>query len=168
MKQLQEWWLVGALRLAACREAGWTLLARTGMGLSLVLALAAGCQDATGPRTGSIRLSLTTSGLDVDPDGYVVSVDDRLTATVGANGAITIPDIHGGTHVLRLGGVASNCSVDEGAERKLTVTAGQELSATFAVSCTGAGGIAVSIAWTGFDIDAEDYLVSVDAGSARP
>src|SRR5690348_5793302 len=146
-KQLQEWWLAGALMLAA---------------------LAAGCQDATGPRTGSIRLSLTTSGLDVDPDGYSVSVDDRLNATVRANGAITIPDIRGGTHVVRLGGVAANCSVDDAAERTLTVTAGQEVSAAFAVSCTGAGGIAVSIAWTGVDIDAEEYLVSVDDGTARP
>jgi hypothetical protein len=59
----------------------------------LLLAVSTGCTDArdvTEPSTGTIRVSLTTSGVDVDPlggIGYRVSVDRRVWQARGVDGA---------------------------------------------------------------------------------
>ena len=56
-------------------------LVRAGTIVPLVLAFVAGCDDAAGPGTGAapgtgaISVSVTTTGVDLDLDGYTVSVD---------------------------------------------------------------------------------------------
>ena len=143
-------------------------LAIAGPMVCLGLVLAPGCTEATAPRSGALRVSLTTTGAEPDPDGYSVIVDGATTLAVGANGSITLTDIAPGTHTVRLEGLAANCSVSGGADRELIVVAGREVTAAFAVSCAPAASVVVSIATTGADIDVAGYVVLFDSDTGRP
>lgn len=113
--------------------------------LALTLALAAGCSDSTSPtgtRTGapgrgSFQVSLTTSGVDLDPDGFVVVVDSSTTGSfVGVNETISVTGVAPGTHMVRLEGVAANC-VPRGGVAQVSVGLGEggSPSVAFTVSC---------------------------------
>ena len=144
-------------------------LVRAGKMLSLVLALSAGCTDATGPSTGTIRVSLTTTGADIDPDGYRVSMDGGPALDVAPNGAITIRAVEPGSHAVRLEGLAANCSVQGGEGRTVMVAAGGEVTASFTVSCVAlAGVIVVTTQTTGADPDPDGYTVTIDVGPTWP
>ena len=77
----------------------------------LALAAAAGCKDAAGPTTGAARVTVTTAGLDLDADGYMVTVDGEPWHAVGRADAVTIPELATGGHTVGLSGVAENCTV---------------------------------------------------------
>jgi WD40 repeat protein len=137
--------------------------------LSLVLALFAGCNDATGPSSGALRVSLTTTGADLDPDGYRVSMDGGPTRDVALNGSLTIPTLPPGTHRVRLEGLAPNCAADQGTEQTVIVVAGRQVTASFTVSCVAlAGAIVVTTQTTGTDPDPDGYGVSIDVGPVQP
>jgi WD40 repeat protein len=144
-------------------------LVRASKMLSLALALSAGCEDATGPSTGTVRVSLTTTGADIDPDGYGVSVGGGPTRDVAPNGSVTFPTVQPGSHTVRLEGLAANCSADQGNERTVTVVAGQQVTATFTASCVAlTGAIVVTTQTTGADPDPDGYTVSIDVGPGQP
>ena len=56
------------------------------------VAFAVGCA-AVGGGSGWIRISTTTTGVDLDPDGYRVSVDGEGAAEVGVNAAVVVPGL---------------------------------------------------------------------------
>jgi hypothetical protein len=103
--------------------------------LALTLALASGCSDATGPKAGSIRVSLATTGADLDADGYALVVDRGRARSIGVNETITIPDVAPGTRTVRLQGIAMNCWDAHGSERSVLVESGRQSVTEFAVSC---------------------------------
>ena len=118
------------------------------LGLASVLAL--GCGDSTGPAaptTGAIAISVSTAStsIDVDPDGYTLSIDGRPGQAVGVNATLTIGALPVGSHLLRLDGLAPNCSVRGPNPLSVDVIADNPVSvASFSVSCsakdgTGAG-----------------------------
>src|SRR5206468_4543991 len=122
----------------------------------LVLALSAGCKDATGPSTGTLRVSLTTTGADIDPDGYRVSVDGGPPRDVTPNGSFTISTVEPGSHTVRLEELAANCSVQSGDGRTVIVVAGRETTVSFTVSCVAlSGAIVVTTQTIGTDLDAD-------------
>ncbi len=58
---------------------------------ALALAAAAcGSDGSSGPSTGSIAVTTTTGGSDLDPDGYGVAVDGGTAQAMGINDALTI------------------------------------------------------------------------------
>ena len=72
---------------------------------------------------GLIEVTIATSGVDPDPNGYTLATGNlQLQAPV--NGTATFLSVPPGTHVLQLAGVASNCSPSSGSQRTVTVTAG--------------------------------------------
>ena len=73
----------------------------------------AGCRDSgpTGPSTGWIWIATTTTGGNLDPDGYAVTVDRGTAQAIADNATLTISQISAGNHQLTLTGVASNCAV---------------------------------------------------------
>lgn len=117
------------------------------LGLAAILTL--GCGDATGPlappTTGAIEVTVLTesASVDVDPDGYTLSVDSGSSQAVGVNATVTIGALSTGTHLLRLDGLAANCSVSGANPRSVDVTADKRASpVSFSVSClttTGKG-----------------------------
>ena len=119
--------------------------------------------------TGAIRVSVATSGEPTDPDGYVVTLDGGDPGLpVGTNGSVSFPGIPAGSHTVALTGVASNCSVDGGPSRELTVTAGSTSDVSLVVTCAQpVGSIQVTTSSTGSSLDADGYTVSVDGGSPQ-
>jgi hypothetical protein len=121
-------------------------LAAALLGLTAILTL--GCGDSTAPgaqKTGAIEIlvSTTSTSDDVDPDGYMLGIDGQPGQAVGVSAMVTIGSLLQGTHLLRLDGVASNCSVRGPNPLSIYVMAGKAASpASFSVSCgaKGSGG----------------------------
>ena len=90
---------------------------RAGLALILaaaVLVLAAACGDIiiSISSDGQIQVTVSTTGADVDSDGFSVSVDGGTTAVRGAGRArVTLTGARPGSHSVRLTGLAENCLV---------------------------------------------------------
>ena len=106
----------------------------------LILAVT-GCGDddddgPTGPSTGSIEVSVTSTGEPADPTGYTVAVDGGSGQSIPAGGTITISDVSAGPHTITLGDVAENCSPAAGTNpQTVTVDAGETTEVAFDVTC---------------------------------
>jgi TolB protein len=74
--------------------------------------LACGGDDSTGPGdAGRLRIIVTTEGSPLDPDGYLMMVDDLPPAVVGIADTVIL-DVGSGSHSLFLTGIAANCWPD--------------------------------------------------------
>src|SRR6266513_875205 len=104
-------------------------------GDTVPVAFAVGC-TATGGRSGTIRISTTTTGVELDPDGYRVSVDGGAGAVVGVNDALVVPGLNSGSHTVTLRGTACNCAVSSPKPRSVVVVNGATADVVFAISCT--------------------------------
>lgn len=95
---------------------------------------------------GVVRITIATSGEDLDPNGYTVATTGGSQAPAPANGVVMLQPIVAGTHVIALSGVVSNCTAASGSERTVTVTAGgatrDTVDTRFDVSCVRAQKIA--------------------------
>src|SRR5205085_12128033 len=66
------------------------------------------------PTTGSLTVTTSTSGSDLDPDGYTVTVEGAGSQPIPTNSGgsgVTFSGLAAGSHSVALSGVASNCSV---------------------------------------------------------
>ena len=125
-----------------------------------------GCTASPAP--GDLTVSTTTTGSDLDPDGYTVTVDGGQSKAIGTNGSVTFGGIPAGDHRVALSGVAGNCSVSGDNPRAVTVPAGGTASTTFSVSCGGAtGDLAVTTSTTGSNLDPDGYTVTVDGNQSQ-
>jgi len=88
------------------------------------------------PTTGAIEVVTVTTGADIDPDGYTVTVDGVDGPTIGANSSVTLPNLTAGTYSVGLDGLALNCQTTNN-PRNVNVVAGQTASAQFDVTCVG-------------------------------
>src|SRR6185437_4496213 len=86
------------------------------------------------PTTGRVTVTATTTGSDLDPDGYRVSVDGGGTQSISDNGSVTFNNLAAGSHTVAMTGLASNCSAPS-TSQSVTVEAGGSTSASFAVTC---------------------------------
>ena len=131
----------------------------------LVLAmLSVACDDSTGPRTGGIGVSVWTVGdtIDRDHDGYAVSVDGGPPQAVSVNASLTIADISPGNHLVRLDGLAANCSVSGPNPRAAEVVVANLVVVSFSVSCiANTGSMHVSTTTSGPEMDPDGYFVTV-------
>ncbi len=125
------------------------------------LLLVAACDETNAPTVGTVRVSVTTTGGDVDLDGYSVMVDGASPQTVPVNETVVISSVPSGAHAVALSDVAANCTVAGQNPRPVTVTGGETVEVGFVVSCV-ATGVQVTTATTGVDIDADGYAVSLD------
>ena len=130
----------------------------------LVLAmLSLGCDDSTGPLTGAIGITVSTEGetIDRDPNGYILSIDGAQAQAVDVNAALSIANLPAGTHLVRLDGLAPNCSISGTNPRSVEVVA-NFIAVSFSVSCiANTGSIHVSTATSGPDPDPDGYFVTV-------
>jgi hypothetical protein len=92
------------------------------------------------PACQGIRVTTTTTGLSLDPDGYTVFLDGGFASTIGVNGILDLSSATPGNHTVLLQGLAANCSIINGpAGRSVTVVAGQAVSVDYQVDCMGTG-----------------------------
>jgi len=126
------------------------------------------CAPSAPPSTGDLTVTTSTTGSNVDPDGYTVTLDGSTSRATGTNGSVTFTGLSAGNHTVALSGVAGNCSVSDGTSRTVNVPAGGTGSTSFAVSCaatTTTGNLTVSNSTTGSNLDPDGYTVTV-SGSA--
>jgi hypothetical protein len=108
---------------------------------ALVILGATGCASAARqPRPGSGRLTVgvTASGASASALSLRIVVESTdIDGTVKADaGVFTSDEVPFGTHLVRLSGVPSTCRVDDGAERKITISEQRRFAVLrFTVSC---------------------------------
>ncbi|HET7295530.1 MAG TPA: hypothetical protein VFI66_00215, partial [Gemmatimonadales bacterium] len=126
---------------------------------------------ATGPQTGDLTVTTGTSGSNVDPDGYSVTVDAAQSRAIAANGSVTFSGLPAGNHSVVLSGVAGNCTVSGGTSRTASVPAGGTVTVGYSVTCAATppptGDLTVTSSTSGSNLDPDGYTVSVDGGQGR-
>src|SRR2546421_3287933 len=85
--------------------------------------------------TGSLTVATNTTGSNLDPDGYTVTVDGNQKA-IGINASVTLSGLAAGNHTVQLNGVAQNCTVSGSNPRTVSTTGGSTTTSTFSVSCS--------------------------------
>src|SRR3989442_956010 len=128
----------------------------------VALLLAAGCRDQ-GPSTGNVRVTVTTTGGDLDLDGYALTVDAAGQQSIAVTATVLLPDLPTGPHDVEVTGVAANCTVGGPNPRSIIVRGGQTIEVSFPVAC-GPTGVQVTTPTTGVEIDPDGYTVAVDVG----
>jgi len=144
--------------------------------LCATLGLATACTDPQSPRPqadllptgGVLTVAVTTSGSDIDPDGYTVWVDNSQSQAVAANGLVAFTGLAEGAHEVSVLGVAANCIVQVNNPRAVTVTAGVAGATQVDVGCASKGSLFVATNTTGVDLDADGYTVTVDGAVSQP
>jgi hypothetical protein len=132
--------------------------------------LVGGCGDNdTGVQVPELEVTTSTSGTDLDPDGYSVSIDGDPGRAIGITDTLDISDLTEGDHQVSLGGVVENCTVQGDNPRTVHIVSGSTTQAEFLVVCGPPGGaVTVTTATTGDQPDPDGYGVSVDDGAAVP
>jgi len=98
------------------------------------LAFSASCTPL-GSGNGTLTVMTGTTGSNLDPDGYTVTVDGTVSQPIATmNGSATF-SVPAGANPVALSGVASNCAVSGANAGTVAVTAGGTGTATFAVTC---------------------------------
>ena len=119
------------------------------------------------PTSGSLELTIQETGPRPDADGYDVSI--TLATQVGpvvrtlplGGGSLLFSDLPLGTHVLRIAGLAPQCSVTGNHPRAFTIEAGATAHVALGVFCPGPGTILVSTVTSGRDVPMAGYEVSI-------
>ena len=145
----------------------------------LVLLLAIGpalttCDDSVsvppepGPPETGVRLTTRTTGLDLDTDGYRVTVDGTDIGVIPANDMALIR-LDPGSRTIALNDLAPNCSNVGNLSQTVTIVDTQLSPVTFALTCTATSGvirIAVQLSgtavgiWYEANVDGRPFLVS--------
>ncbi len=129
-------------------------------------AIAVVCAEAP-PATGGVNVTISTSGVSPDPDGYSVTVDGDAGRPVGVDETVAVSALSAGDHLVGLAGVAANCAVDGENPRPVTVPPDGTVEVGFAVTCAaGTGTLEVTTTSTGSPADPSGYTVSVDGAAA--
>jgi Tol biopolymer transport system component len=113
---------------------------------------------------GTLVVTTNTTGTDLDPNGYTVTLDGGITSPIAATGTVTLNNVPGGDRTVTLTGVAPNCTVTAPHPRTVTVPANNSIQTDFAIVCTNlVGSVQVTTATTGTNLDPDGYTVT--AGS---
>jgi hypothetical protein len=89
--------------------------------------------------TGDLEVTTATTGENLDPDGYTVTVDGTSSQPVGITGSVTFTDLAAGDHSVELGDIANNCTVSGQNPRDISVPVSGIAQVTFEVSCGSVG-----------------------------
>jgi hypothetical protein len=98
-------------------------------------AAACGSDNSVGPRDGSIRVETTSSGEDLDQDGYTVTVDRGATDAIGLFDHVIVNGLDLGGHLVTLGGMAENCASTSANPQSIDVVGGDTVTVGFEVAC---------------------------------
>lgn len=84
---------------------------------------------------GTIRVVASTTGSDIDGDGFTLTNNQVYVTRIAVNGTVTITQLFAGSHTIVIGDVDGNCSVSGGATRQITLVAGDTVVVNVQVSC---------------------------------
>lgn len=120
----------------------------------------AGPTGPAGATTGTIRVTTSTTGTNLDADGYSVTFTS-LSETLGTNGSVMFTTVVPGLQSVELSGVSLNCFVAGTNPRIVNVVAGQTAELAFQISCIVPGGDRIAFN-TDRDGNSEIYLMNSD------
>ncbi|HEX5962332.1 MAG TPA: hypothetical protein VFY42_01305, partial [Gemmatimonadales bacterium] len=124
--------------------------------------LSCGGEDLVAPATGSIAITTATTGPEPDADGYVLSVNNGADVVIGANGSHQVKELAAGSHTLRLGGMAANCTVEGENPRAVSVESGATASVQFNITCAPTtGSLRITASTTGASTDPDGYTITL-------
>jgi TolB protein len=92
--------------------------------------------ETVAPELGTLRVAASMTGVDIDRDGVVITVDTARPVAIPSNGSYEFTNLVVGPHTVRLGGVTANCTSAAPLERSVMVSARAPASVTFALACT--------------------------------
>ncbi|HEX5574539.1 MAG TPA: hypothetical protein VFX42_01595, partial [Gemmatimonadales bacterium] len=130
-----------------------------------------GCGGGGGTDVGLPALSVTTTtaGVEVDPDGYTVSVDGGQAQPIGVNATVVVEQLSDGDHTLGLDGLAGNCVAAGENPRSVTVHSGATATVAFAVTCSASTGtIEVLATSSGSGSDPDGFAALLDGVDRGP
>jgi len=115
---------------------------------------------------GTLRVTTSTTGSSLDPDGYTVTVNGQ-SQTIATNNSTGITfTLAAGSYSVALSGVAANCTVTSANPQQVSVPSGGTVTAAFTVSCsTPPGTLRVTTSTTGSSLDPDGYTVTVNGQS---
>jgi len=105
--------------------------------------------------TGTLTVSNSTTGSNLDADGYTVTVSGPVgttSKTMATNGNVSFANIPAGSYQVTLSGAAANCTVTSANPQTANVPSGGTATTSFTVSCaatTTTGTLSVTTATTG-------------------
>jgi len=135
-----------------------------------LVAFAVECRAAT----GILEVTAATTGFDVDPDGYFVSLDGGTARGLWRGGLVRYAGVPAGLHSVSLTGLAPNCTVSGPNPRTdVQMTVGGLVRDTarvsFDVVCADTtGAVRVITSTTGSSLDPDGFLVTVAPGLVVP
>ena len=91
--------------------------------------------EVVAPSLGTLRVDVAMTGVDVDRNGVVVTLDDSITVAVPSNGNYQFSDVVAGSHRVALGGVTTNCTSLDAFTRTVMVPADPPAAVAFALTC---------------------------------
>jgi hypothetical protein len=90
------------------------------------------------PLTGA-RITVTTTGVDFDPNGYSLVVDDSARA-ISSNDTVLV-ELEPRNRTIDLTGLAPNCALDGPGLRTVSIVATEVVTVEFVVVCTATSGV---------------------------
>lgn len=116
----------------------------------------------------ALSITTSTSGVELDADGYTVLLDGNSGQAIGLDASLTIEQLPEGPHSVGLTGLAANCAAPNN-PRQVTVQAGATASASFTVTCSATSGtIQVTTVTSGAGSDPDGYALLLDGGDRGP
>src|SRR5437867_3852872 len=111
----------------------------------------------------SLRVTISTTGGDLDTTGYRVNVlGFGFQDGAPVNGPVAFYFIPPGAYQVELQDIAANCVVSGANRQTVTVTGGATAELAFAVTCSSAanGSIRITTVTTGEDVDPNGYYAA--------
>lgn len=105
-----------------------------------------------------IRVYARTAGRNLDPDGYLVTLDSGRLKTIAVNDSVMFDTVAAGSHALELTGVAKNCWTSD-TPAAINVSDAGVTRAVFDILCAGPIPDHVEIA---FEDNGEVYGIRAD------
>lgn len=101
-----------------------------------MVSLGGACGDdfVLAPVAGSIKIQTTSTGSDLDRNGYAVAVDRRQPATIGLNDNLVVENLKLGNHTVALSDLATNCTAAANPQTTSVVGA-DTVTVAFEVTC---------------------------------
>lgn len=115
-----------------------------------------------GTQVGDLAVTTMTTGVELAPSGYLISIDDGPAQPIELIGGITVRDLSPGPHTVALLSLGENCTIDGTRARTVSVSEGTTAAVHFDVSCVPS--LDASLA---FVRDDQIYLAFPDGAAPR-
>jgi hypothetical protein len=117
------------------------------------VAVVAACDGATTPRVPNLRIIISTAGVDLDPDGYLLSAGGLVQALPVYPSITQYRFMDAGTHRVTLADLAPNCTATSPTEVQVEIREEEIAVVGYTVECRAITGVmAVMTTTTGRDL----------------